>query len=294
MARRLMRESVGGLAWLCAASSCLAGSVTLPGETLGATAGAPAPPGLYAIDTSTWGCRSTSRQSACLSATVPILVWSTPRKIAGGRLSLIVTDTTGVATNGKHGTNSVGFFNPYDGAQLAWDVGHGWGVSYMLGAYFDLGSATAFSSTSINQRIAASYTGHGWNLTANNIIGSQLDQLTNRPQISPCPVSQAFPGNGCNPNFYNLDLTATKRFGDWELGPVGFYSTDLSAPIPNYPKQRQFGAGWLVGYYFKHVLLQVYFTTDLYEKNYLANETRVWGHIVIPLSRPRKPVPIAH
>ena len=37
-------------------------------------------------------------------------------------------------------------------------------------------------------------------------------------------MSPAFPNNGCNPNFINVDLTATHKFGKWEAGWVGFYS----------------------------------------------------------------------
>ena len=75
----------------------------------------------------------------------------------------------------------------------------------------------AFSSGSLNQRVALSYTGDGWNLTANAILGAQLNQVTGHPQVSPCPVSLAYPHSGCNPDFLNVDLTATKSLasGSW-------------------------------------------------------------------------------
>jgi hypothetical protein len=28
--------------------------------------------------------------------------------------------------------------------------------------------------------------------------------------------------NGCNPDFLNVDLTASRKFGDWEFGLVAF------------------------------------------------------------------------
>ncbi len=95
-----------------------------------------------------------------------------------------------------------------------------------------------------------------------------------------------FPSNGCNPSFINLDLTATKRFGKWELGWVGFYSDDLSAPVPNYPKQSQFAMGGLVGYHFGPVILQTYLTTDTYEKHYGGVDTRGWARLIIELGDP--------
>ena len=102
-------------------------------------------------------------------------------------------------------------FNPALLGQLGWDLSNGFGFSYAFGAYSDVDQSVAFSSTSLNQRFALSYTGNDWNLTANVIYGIQLDQVTNRPQISPCPAPFGF--NGCNPDFINIDLTAIKKFG---------------------------------------------------------------------------------
>ena len=89
--------------------------------------------------------------------------------------------------------------------------------------------------------------------------------------------------NSVNPNFINLDLTATKKFGKWELGPVAFYSSDLSKPEPGYPKQSQFGLGGLIGYWFGPVVLQAYVTTNLYENNYGGRDTRLWTRVVVPI-----------
>jgi hypothetical protein len=141
----------------------------------------------------------------------------------------------------------------------------------------------AVSSGSLNQRFGLSYTGNGWNLTANVIWGINFDSVTSTPQLSPCPVSAAYPHNGCNPNFLNVDLTATKRFGKWELGPVGLYSTDLNAPIAAYQKQSQWALGGLVGYYFDRVSVQAYVTRNVYEKNYGGYNTSGNFRITIPL-----------
>ena len=161
----------------------------------------------------------------------------------------------------------------------------------MLGVYIDMDSPVAFSSGALNQRVALSYTGDGWNLTANAILGTQFNPVTGHPQVSPCPVSLAYPHNGCNPDFLNVDLTATKKFGKWELGPVGFYSTDLSAPAPGYQKQSQFAVGGLIGYWFDRAVVQAYVTSDVYQKNYRGYETRGWFRIVIPLGNPTGGLP---
>jgi hypothetical protein len=118
---------------------------------------------------------------------------------------------------GVHHTDYLrGVSNPLVAGQLAWDLGNNWGFSYLLGAYIDVNSEVAWSSTSLNQRFALSYTGFQWNLTANVIWGTQFDHVTGNSQLSPCPAP--FAANGCNPDFLNVDLTATRKFGDWEFG----------------------------------------------------------------------------
>ena len=139
-----------------------------------------------------------------------------------------------------------------------------------------------YSSSSLNQRFALSYTGNGWDLTANVIWGVQFDQVTSEPEGFPCPVSLAFPSNGCNPNFINVDLTATKRFDKWELGPVAFYSSDLSTPVPGYLKQSQFALGGLIGYWFGPVMARSSFCKRMLPPTCTSiitvAETLVYGH----------------
>ena len=67
-----------------------------------------------------------------------------------------------------------GWYNPLTSRQLAWDLGNGWGFSYLVGMYWDVNSPTAWSTNDFNQRFALSYTGNGWNLTANAIWGIDL------------------------------------------------------------------------------------------------------------------------
>jgi Putative MetA-pathway of phenol degradation len=261
--------AAAGALCLCLTAPALAGSVTQPGETVGIAAGAPLPPGFYFVNTGDWGCRNTSPNSTCVGVDIPVVAWSTPWTLFGARLQFLVA--TPVVEVGVHNTSYVaGVYNPLVAGQLAWDLGNGFGFSYMLGAYFGVNSDVAFDSTSLNQRFALSYTGNGWNLTANAIWGTHFDSVTNT----------------INPNFLNVDLTATKKFGKWEIGPVGYYSTDLNSPIAGYQKQSQFAVGGLIGYDFGPVILQGYLTTDVYEKNYGGHDTRLWGRIIVPLGNP--------
>jgi Putative MetA-pathway of phenol degradation len=292
--KRMLRDfAVACVLSLCTSALALAGSVTQPGETLGAPAGAPAPPGFYFADTVNWGCRNTKPQDTCVGVNIPVFVWSTPWTVLGARLQLTAPGPISVEV-GAHNTNYFsGLFNPFASAELAWDLSGGWGFSYMLGAYMDANSPVAYSTGSLNQRFALSYTANGWNLTANVIWGIQFDQVTDRPQTSPCPVSPGRPSNGCNPNFMNVDLTATKKFGKWEVGPVAYYSSDLSTPVPGYQKQSQFAVGGLIGYWFGPVILQGYVTSDVYENNYGGKDVRGWARIAFPLGNPFGPAPVA-
>jgi len=261
--------AAGLLALTAFEAPAIAGSVTQPGETVGLATGAPLPEGFYFVNTADWGCRNTSPDSTCLGVSIPVLAWSTPWTVFGARvqfLGAVPVAEVGVANS----TYLYGFYNPFLAGQLAWDLGNGFGFSYLLGAYIGVNTDVGFDSSSLNQRFALSYTADGWNLTANLIWGIQADGNTST----------------VNPDFLNLDLTATKTFGKWEIGPVGFYSTDLNNPVPFYQKQSQFALGGLVGYNFGPVILQAYLTTDVYEENYGGNDTRVWGRLIVPLGNP--------
>jgi hypothetical protein len=231
MQSRLMKAAAAGaLSMWMGISAALASSVTQPGETAGAPAGAPLPQGLYFANTADWGCRSTNPTS-CLGITIPVVTWSTPWTFLGARVQFF-TVTPVIETGVQNTSYNASVYNPALFGQLAWDLGNGFGFSYALGAYFGISEPVAWSSTSLNQRFALSYTRDGWNLTANVIYGIQLDSVTNRPQISACPAP--FGLNGCSPDFINIDLTATKKFGKWEFGPVAYGSTDLTRPIAGY------------------------------------------------------------
>jgi hypothetical protein len=283
MQGRSMRAVAAGTLSICMGTSpSFAGSVTQPGETAGAPAGAPLPQGLYFANTADWGCRNTTPTS-CFGITIPVVTWSTPWTFLGARVQFF--SVTPVAETGVQNTSyNASFFNPALFGQLAWDLGNGLGLSYALGSYFGIDQPVAFSSTSLNQRLALSYTANGWDLTANVIYGNQINSFTNQPQISPCPAPFGF--NGCNPDFLNVDLTATKKFGKWEFGAVAYGSTDLTSPIAGYLKQSQFAAGGLFGYDFGPLKLQVYATTDVVEHNYGGRDTRGWFRVIVPLWTP--------
>lgn len=295
MSSKWTKLAAAGALSLCTAVQALAGSVTQPGETVGLNVGAPLPQGWYVINTVDWGCRNTNPQHTCTGLTIPVVAWSTPWTIFGGRVQLLAAwpavevgvQRTSTPVGTLQGDYFNGMYNPAVFGQLAWDLGYGWGFSYLLGAYFDYSSPVAWSDTSLNQRFALSYTANDWAATANVIWGIHTESVTDRAQLSPCPASVSVvspTGLGCNPNFINIDLTVGHSFGKWQVAWVGFGSSDLNSPVLGYQKQSQFATGGLLGYDFGPVVLQGYLTTDVYEKNYGGRDIRGWARVILPLN----------
>jgi outer membrane putative beta-barrel porin/alpha-amylase len=292
MRNKLTAMAAAGVLSLCSVAPTYARSVTQPGELVGLATGAPLPPGLYFVNTADWGCANTDPQDTCIGVTIPVVAWSTPWQILGARLQFLFAwpaVEVGVdSTPDVPGVYQAGFYNPVALVQLAWDLGGGWGFSYAIGAYFDNEPAVSWSDTSLNQRIGLSYTGGGWNATANLVYGTHFDSLNtdNLRLVSPCLGRPDLAGFNCNPDFLNLDLTLTKTFGKWEFGPVAFGSWDVSDPANGYQNQSQFAVGGLIGYDFGPVKLQTYVTTDVTQDNYGGYDTRGWTRIIIPLGNP--------
>jgi hypothetical protein len=250
MLRKVMKVAAVGA--LCAvASPAHAASTTQPGETVGVAAGAPLPPGLYFVNTLSWG----DRNDVDVTVDIPVLAWSTPWQLLHGRLQFLL------ATPILDVDGDTEWYNVFGAAQLAWDLGRGWGFSYAVGGYTDSPGELGVPSSSFNQRFALSYTADGWNLTANLIHGIQSEDDV--------------------ADFVNLDLTATKKIGPWEVGLVGFGSQDLEGDF----ELEQFALGGLIGYDFGRLTWQAWITRDIDEDNYGDRETRFWTRIIMPLRK---------
>jgi len=295
-------------------------TTTVPGEQVGLAIGAPLPEGIYALNTFTYR-RTDGRNDPDTAVNIPVLVWSTPLVPFGGRIELLVAPPTvfaftrnpaGVAN--KDISINVGTFV---GGIWAFDLGGNFGVSLLGGVYLndlngDRGSiitangATAtpvlpqLSSNTYRFGVAGSYTGDGWNLTANltaNIYDSpgRFDGRVGA-FIGPLRLSDAL----------NFDLTATKTFGNFEIGAVGYgtYNFDISPLSAAAGNRGRFALGGLVGYDFKVFKVQAYVARDVVtgatipatafraaRENY---STDGWIRFIIPLYSPAaavSPVP---
>lgn len=293
-------------------------TTTVPGEQVGLAVGAPLPEGVYAINTFTYR-RADAPNAADTAVNIPVLVWSTPLVVAGGRFELALAPPTvfvfsrnpaGVAN--KDISINVGTFI---GGIWAFDLGGNFGVSLLGGVYLneldgDRGSyfsgfnpATGrpigtpvlpiLSSNTYRFGIAGSYTGDGWNITA-NLTANMYDS----PGRFGGPVGAAI-GPIRLSDALNLDLTATKTFGNFEIGAVGYGTYNFDAAIAG--SRGRFALGGLVGYDFKVFKVQAYVArdvvtdvryTDFAGRSRSNYETDGWIRFIVPLYSPAAPSPV--
>jgi hypothetical protein len=265
--------AAGALALSASATAAYANATAQPGETAGLAMGAPLPEGVYFVNTLDWGVTDTDNGDARVGVDIPVIAWSTPWHPLGanfqllGALPMIHSDGPGGALD------DAGLYNPFLAAKVAFDLGNGFGVSYLSGVYFNAGDKNIrVHATTWRQDFAISYTADGWNLTANLIWGIKDNDVRDG---------------------FNLDLTATKTFGKWEIGAIGFGSTQYDVSRSdrrlNGGKVEGFAVGPLVGYNFGPVIAQAALTTSIYTKN-SDDDTRGWFRLIVPLWTPEAPM----
>ncbi|MET3869109.1 hypothetical protein ABIC20_006418 [Methylobacterium radiotolerans] len=160
------------------------------------------------------------------------------------------------------------------GGVWAFDLGNNFGVSLLGGTYLNdlngdrgsLGTGLGgtpllpqLSSNTYRFGVAGSYTGNGWNITA-NLTANIYDSPGRFPgqvgaAIGPLHLSDAL----------NFDFTATKKFGNFEIGPIayGTYNFDISQYSAAVGNRGRFAVGGLIGYDFKLFSVQAYVGRDV-------------------------------
>jgi hypothetical protein len=275
--------------------AALAGYVTPPGERAGIDLASPLPEGIYFVNLA--GALGNDRRFAdkasALNFDVPVLVWSTPWTIVGGRLQLIAAAP--IAEVGLvHGPLYIeGFYNPFLAAQLAWNLGNGWSIAILSGGYIpmnsgELGGIGATNHGALDEQLSIAYHSNGWNATANLHENIVFAATTN--------TALTVTGEK-NTNAFIYDLGLTKTIGKWEIGAIGFGSFTSGPGINggntiNGKSYSQFALGGLVGYNFGPVITQVSLSTDVYS-NYPSKETRLLTRVIIPLWNPEAPKAVA-
>ena len=248
------------------AASAHAAGTSAPGYTTGIPVWAIAPEGLYYLNQSYSGFREPNGVDVRSNYNTFFFFWQTGAKFLGADLGLIAAPTIGDVSVEGAGSD-FGFFNTYFAAQLSWDLGNDLYVGYRLGGYIPQKNRLSLDYGTIEHRAGASYIGDGWDLTGNFMFGTPVgDKKTDFA-----------------PNYVIADLTATKKFGKFEIGPVAHYSADVSRPMSFYRKQSQFAIGGLIGYDFGSVNLNVKLTRDVYSRNRGFKDTILWTNLSVPL-----------
>ncbi len=201
------------------------------------------------------------------------IFWSTPWHILGANVAFELTPSW-LEVGQNHTSFVRGTFNPWVGTTLGWGLGGGWNFSYTAAGYLPIETDVSGNFYTFEQRFGVSYLANGWNLTGRFVFGLTGDDENT--------------GKKDAPDYLNFDFTATKKFGKWEAGLVGFASTDLDKPFIGYAEQSQVALGGLVGYDFGGVTLRAKLTRTITESNYGGYDTRLWTDVIIPLWTPSK------
>ena len=274
-------------------TAAYAQNTTIPGEQVGLAVGAPLPAGVYAIDTFIYR-RNDARFSTDTAINVPVLVWSTGYKILGANIEPILAAPTvfGFPRNPPGVPNRDFSLNvgTLIGSIFAWDLGNNVGVSYLAAVHLnDLDASHAlpiFSSNTYRQGFAVSYTGDGYNLTAN---------LTHNFYDSPGRFEGRFGVLG--PQYLQdallLDLTATKKFGKFEIGAVAYGENDLglggrdalraAALGQGTARGGRFAVGGLIGYDFGLFTAQLMVARDVAVRQNGTESTDGFIRFIAPL-----------
>ncbi|WP_374545183.1 transporter [Rhodoblastus sp.] len=302
---KILGAAMGALGLCGLSSAALAGSTNPPGERAGLDMATPLPEGVYFVNITGVGNwrDAVAGSDSNFSYNVPVVAWSSPWNILGGHVQFYVAAPEVLGGYnyqdpllvGRTNFFAASIYNPWIAGQLAWNLGNGFSVSLLSGAYIGISDAgnfnNAFNHTTFQEQLSLAWHGGGWNATANLIAGF----LTNQSSCSAFGLVASCQNN----NYFNYDLALTHTFGKWEVGAVAFGSTDFGGYSAGfngsgifhgaYAEQAQFALGGLVGYNFGPVITQFIVSTDVYTQNYNNKQTQFLAHVIVPIWNPETP-----
>jgi hypothetical protein len=228
---------------------------------------------------------------------VGAVLWTTPWQVLGASWMMVWVGggvhATLITPTGRTAAHVTGLINPgYSPMSLSWNLGGGlfakagvfvWAPvgSIVPGPFINGLGSIGFPYWTLEGHFAVSYVADGWNLTASMIYG--------------IPTENDFSGV-TNGNWLNLDLTATRKFGQWEIGAVGYYSTQVTDDrgcegfygpgVCAYGSRAAIGG--LVGYDFGALDMKLSFTHAVHTENSLDG-WKIWTKLSVPLWRPAGP-----
>jgi hypothetical protein len=253
-------------------------AITKPGILIDASAGVP-PPGVYMFDQAyTYQAKIAGPITGAIGSTTHV---STDVAIQGFLFvpgwtflgatydAVIVQPEAAVSINSPFNAQSVGVYNTYIvPGELSWKLGgSGFAAKAGVGFWAPTGTVSGPAGISnvgtpywtIQPELILSYLKDGWNIstaiyeefhTANTVTGYRTGDVL------------------------HADFTATKTFGKWTVGPVGYYVGQVShdqssafyANVLGTQRFDVWAVGGLVGYNFGSASLNVWATQEVYAK----------------------------
>jgi hypothetical protein len=253
---------------------------------------------------------------------VPIVIWSTGWKFLGANVVMAASqtwfelDAWSSAEPGPPYPKATHYpawhTTLVDPLTLSWTLPNNWFVS--AGIRFWLPDGSRYNNTpnpdywTVEPTAAISYLGDNWNLSANFIYDINSASAGHTGPFANTPIAAFGNGYRSGQQAY-LDLTATKKFGNWEIGPVGYYRWQTTSDRPGSGlscatmaaltpitcgRATDFALGGLIGYDFGPVKLKLYLTDSVYTKDDFGGLI-VWTKLsfkVPDLPQPPAPPPI--
>ena len=297
------------------------------GVTIGDALGAAPPPGLYFENTTLYAPKATGYGQlngfkVNAPADIPVLLWSTGWNFLGASVMMAVSQpyyNVNAWTGGgppyaatHYPTVHNTWINPLT---LSWNLGKGWFASAGFAVYAPTGSRYNNSPNpdywTYEPNAAISYLGDGWNLTAHVAYNFNTASEGHTGAFAGTPVAAFGVGYRSGDQAY-VDLTATKKFGKWEIGPVGYIKLQTTRDRPGggvscatmaaltasqltCGRATDFAIGGLIGYDFGPVALKLFVTDSVHTRDDFGGvlvwsklSFRLWGPDAEPA--PAKPL----
>ncbi len=256
-------------------ASGAAHATTAPGEQVGLDEASPLPEGIFFINTTRFERLTVPGAQAVEN--IPIIAWSTPWHILGGRLEILAAAPSIAVSVPGFGDTLDGFVAPVAGGALAWDLGGGASFSNIVLEYAPTNNPVSVI-LGINVwtfRDTAAFTykfGGGWTFMADGTIN--------------LPTNDVETGAKVQDDTFLYDISLLKSFGKWTVGAVAFGTHDIEHSIGTCTLcGYRDAAGVLVGYDFGPVTLQAFATQD-YNIDGVVNAREAstfWTRAIIPL-----------
>jgi hypothetical protein len=293
------------------------------GVTIGVPTGAAPPPGLYFENTTLWAPSAAGQGQLAgfkidAIVDVPVIYWSTGWNFLGASVSAALAQTVfelGVRSSAASGP-------PFGGATLypavhntyisplilSWNVGSGWFAS--AGIAFFAPDGSSYNNTpnpdywTFEPSASISYLGDGWDLTAHAVYEFNSSSAGHTGAFAGTPFASLGVGYQSGDQFF-LDLTATKKIGKWEIGPVAYLKWQTTDDRPGAGvscagmaaatlsqltcgRQDHHALGGLIGYDFGPVALKVFVTDSVFTQDDFRG-LNVWTKLSFRLWAPETP-----